>query len=195
MSSVPPMQRTGFFARAAAAFSSRKSSLYSSASCQRVSAGTHKASRRCRPAPPGWPGPLPDPPVRFGADARYHRGISSAAHRISVRLADSWPQTKAAHAVTYRINLPLIKAIGFILKDEIQYGIRILQIICQGIRAGAAPASAVVEGHHMESCPAQRLRQIEILLAARNPVEQEYHRVRPCACGGIECGQDPSRLP
>ena len=94
--------------------------------------------------------------------------------------------------MTYRINLPLIKAIGFILKDEIQYGIRILQIICQGIRAGAAPASAVVEGHHMESCPAQRLRQIEILLAARNPVEQEYHRVRPCACGGIECGQDPS---
>ena len=46
----------------------------------------------------------------------------------------------------------------------------------------------------MKACPAERLRQVKISLAAGNPMEQQDGGMRTRFSGGIEYGQQPAPL-
>ena len=101
---------------------------------------------------------------------------------------------EAAQAVAHGVNTRLVYAIALALQNEIQHRVSVLQIVGQRVIAVAAPAAAVMEGHHMEASATQNLGQVEVPLTAGDAVKQQYGGMGSLPRRRIEHRKQPSPL-
>src|SRR5579872_493696 len=71
------------------------------------------------------------------------------------------------------------------LGEEPEHGVCILEVVAEAERARAAPRAAIVECDGVPSGAPYRLREIQILLVARQAVQKNERRMRPGAGGEI----------